>query len=92
MISDELQERVRRAWFESIPERFRFAEGSKDNRGLFGDRLLSSAIIAKPPPPSLVEKFLLGIFGERHLTAAQAAALISKSGRRKDILTSAEVG
>jgi hypothetical protein len=89
MISDELQERVAAAWFESIPLQYRYLEGSKDTRGVCGDRFLSSAIILGAPPPSVVERFLRSIFGTMHLTKKQQAAITARQncghpGRKRD--------
>jgi hypothetical protein len=80
-ISPELEERVAKAWFESIPEQYRL---SRRDKGMYGDRLLSAAIILPPPPLSLITAFLLGVFGPRHLTRKQLAAKQARqnSGRR----------
>jgi hypothetical protein len=48
-IPPELEERVGKAWFESIPERYRYTDQTEIDR-----RILSS-IIAPPPPKKLVE-------------------------------------
>jgi hypothetical protein len=86
-ISDELQERVAVVWYYSIPEQYRF-DGI--DKGLRPDRHLSAAIIQAPPPVSVIQRFLLNIaFRRQHLRTEQVA--IGRSGRRKDILTSAEV-
>jgi len=84
-ISPELEERVSAAWFESIPEQYRQTDKDK---GLCGDRFLSAAIILPPPPLSLIETFLMNIFGERHLTQKQLAARVARqnigrAGRKK---------
>jgi hypothetical protein len=92
MISDELQERVAAAWLAGIPERFRLTDRDK---GMYGDRHLSAAIILPPPPLSLIESFLMNIFGKRHLTQNQLAARTARQncghpGRKDDALTSVE--
>jgi hypothetical protein len=86
VISDVLQERVREAWAAGIPRQY--AQTGKD-KGLCSDRLSSAAIIQPPPPAALVEKFLLSIFGPRHLTQKQIAARtaranIGRPGRKRD--------
>jgi len=72
-ISPQTEELIAKAWLESIPLQYRFDHRNR-NRTARGDRFYSSAIIAAPPPPSIVEMFLRSLFGVRHLTQRQIAA------------------
>jgi hypothetical protein len=87
-ISPEIEELIAQAWAASIPERFRYSPELATNPA-------TGAILA-PPPPRLklrrLERFFRRISEGQHLTAKQLSAQIGKNGRRKDILTSAEVG
>jgi hypothetical protein len=70
MISDELQERVAKAWFESIPLQYRLEPDCE--KGLNGNRLTSSAIIAPPPPRKVAETF----FAQYEIAAQNKFAII----------------
>ena len=88
MILPSTEERIAEAWRAGIPHQYRLVPGK--DKGLSSDRFESAAIIQPPPPVSLIQKFLLNVaFRRQHLRPEQV--VISHSGRRKDILTSAEV-
>lgn len=78
MISDEVWDQVREAWFAAIPLQYRFTdkEPRKDckGRGVQADhnRHLSSAIILSPPPKPLLDQWFAHF--ERHLTKDQLQA------------------
>ena len=56
MISDEVWDEVREAWFASIPPQYR---NLGKERGIADqqDRHLSSAIILEPPPANMLTSF-----------------------------------
>ena len=71
MISDEVWDKVREAWRETIPEQYRFTD---KERGIASqqDPHFSSAIILPPPPAHMLASFFAQF--TPHLTKAQLAA------------------
>ena len=70
MISGEVEELVREAWFRSIPVQFRAREEGESRNG--SNRHLSSALMSPPPPKSILDRFFQRF--ERHLTQDQLRA------------------
>src|SRR5271157_5230359 len=71
MISDEVWDKVREAWRETIPEQYRFTD---KERGIASqqDPHFSSAIILPPLPAHMLASFFAQF--TPHLTKAQLAA------------------
>jgi|SRR5208337_1180956 len=67
MISDEVWDKVREAWFATIPEQYRYT-GKEHN----GSNHAIGAIILPPPPKPLLDSWFGNI--KQHLTAAQLKA------------------
>ena len=65
MISDDVFDKYREAWFQGIPTQYR--NDGKERRGSNQhDRHLSSAIILGPPPRPLLDRWFMSI--RMHLT------------------------
>jgi hypothetical protein len=72
MISDEVWDRVREAWFAAIPLQYRNDGKERLNSVNQGDRHISSRIILGPPPKPILDRWFANC--ERHLTADQLKA------------------
>ena len=70
MISGEVEELIREAWFRSIPVQFRAREEGESRNG--SNRHLSSALMLPPPPKPILDRFFQRF--ERHLTQDQLRA------------------
>jgi hypothetical protein len=70
VISGEVEELVREAWFRSIPVQFRAREEGESRNG--SNRHLSSALMLPPPPTPILNRFFQRF--ERHLTQDQLRA------------------
>ena len=70
MISGEVEELLREAWFRSIPVQFRAGEEGESRNG--SNRHLSSALMLPPPPKPILDRFFQRF--ERHLTQDQLRA------------------
>ena len=70
MISGEVEELIREAWFRSIPVQFRAREEGESRNG--SNRHLSSALMLPLPPTPILNRFFQRF--ERHLTQDQLRA------------------
>jgi len=90
MISDAAFDLMREVWAAQIPDYYRWTGRFYSERG----DPTRGAIVAPPPPPAIVERWLRSIFGEQHLTVKQQAAKdarlrIGRPGRKRTRLSRA---